>query len=70
MWDESGNGNGGGDYRQSAETVGFTSMGRWESGKVGKWGSLREPTDVRSARGGMAAKAEMRCGRFCGLGGL
>jgi len=39
----------------------------WEGGKVGKWGSLREPTDVRSGRGGMA---EMRFGRFCGLGGL
>ncbi len=37
MGDESGNGigNGGGDYRQSAETVGFTSMGKWESGQVG-----------------------------------
>lgn len=33
MWNESGNG--GEDYRQSAETVGFTSMGRWESWKVG-----------------------------------
>ncbi len=39
MWDESGNGNGGEDYRQSAETVGFTSMGRYEGGKVGKWES-------------------------------
>jgi len=42
----------------------------WEGGKVGKWGSLREPTDVRSGRGGMAAKAEMRVGRVCGWRGL
>ena len=40
-------------------------MGKWASG-----GSLREPSDVRSGRGGMAAKAEMRFGRVCGLGGL